>query len=259
MIIPFDELKHHDFGVSDIRVLRQNPPYRILRVKGRPCNGFLYIQQGTCHYAFEGGEFALSAGAVAYLPFDSHHTLTVTSESIHFYRIDFTLRIDGELAFFSDRPLKITDEASPECVETIMALDGDYGISDNTIAKTQKLCTIFSCLQTSSVSANRKRLMPAVRYLQEHAVGNVNCGKLAELCFLGTSRFYDLFGSEFGMTPLEYRNRLVIRRAKALLSAVDVSVSEVAFAVGFENAAYFSRFFKKHTGLSPSEYVSNRT
>lgn len=258
MLIPFDRLRQHNFSLSDIKVICQIPPYRVLRMKGRPCNGFFYLASGSCHYSFDGGEFSLAPGAVIYLPFASHHTLTLTSESIRFYRVDFTLTVNGEVALFSDRPMKITDTAPPECIEAIYTLEGDFGIGDNTVIKTEKICTIFSSLQKATMSINTKRLMPAVKYIQEHAVDSINCGALAELCFLSTSRFYELFRAEFGVTPLEYRDRLLIRRATALLSAGDISIREAAFAAGFENAAYFSRFFKKHVGVSPSEYVVGR-
>jgi len=42
--------------------------------------------------------------------------------------------------------------------------------------------------------------------------------------------------------------------AKALLSLPQYTVSEVAMALGIEDISYFSRLFKKHTGISPSEY-----
>lgn len=255
MIIPFGELKSREFALSNINTILQNPKYRELHSKGRICNGFIYVISGSCRYSFSGGEFSLAEGGIAYLPRGSHHTLTVTSENIIFYRIDFTLRIDGELAYFSDRPIKLTDEVHARCAEAIASLSNDYGVGENTVVKNEKLCTVFSSLHSLSESAARKRLMPAVRYLQECTVNNINCGSLAELCFLSTSRFYDLFRAEFGMTPLEYRNEILLRRAKTLLSAGEMSVGEVAFAVGFENAAYFSRFFKKHVGFSPSEYT----
>ncbi len=256
MILPFSELKQYPFCLSDIKVILQNPQYREFCARGRTCNGFLYVVSGSCRYDFDGGGFTLTEGGLTYLPFGSHHKLTVTSESIIFYRIDFTLNINGEMALFSKHPLKICDEVTVECAEAIAALEKDYGIGDNSVIKTEKMCVILASLQRSAISAARKRLMPAVRHLQEHAADGVDCSKLAELCFLGTSRFYDLFHDEFGMSPLQYRDRLLLKRAVALLTAGDISVGETAFAVGFESTAYFSRFFKKHTGLSPSEFIN---
>ena len=255
MIIPFDELCKHEFALSDINVILQKPQYRFLSQKNRLCNGFLYILDGSCKYEFEGGEFWLGVGGLTYLPYGSRHKLTIISENISFYRVDFTLKIDGEIALFSDHPIKITDNTPAECVEAIASLEKDFGIDGDSVVRMQNLCTVFSCLRKRSVSPNTKRLMPAVRYLQENVTVGVGCSALAELSFLSTSRFYELFRAEFGMTPLEYRDHMLVKRAAAMLSAGDISVREVALAVGFENVSYFSRFFKKHTGVAPSEYL----
>lgn len=254
MIINYSELCKHEFSLTDIKIIRQKPSYRLLIQKSRICNGFLYIISGSCRYSFDGGEFSAGEGSVIYLPLGSKHTLNVTSPEICFYRLDFTLKIGREIALFSDIPLKITDKAPAECAELLSELESDYGISDNSILRTEKLCRIFLCLEKNTRSKNTARLMPAINFLHENATEKTSCAELAKLCFLGSSRFYNLFKSEFGVTPLEYRDRLLIKRASAMLEAGDISVKEAAFAIGFDNTAYFSRFFKKHTGMSPFEY-----
>jgi AraC-like DNA-binding protein len=255
MIIPLEELHKHEFALTDIKVIKQEPAYRVLNQKKRPFNGFLYIINGNCRYSFGEGEFELREGAIAYLPFDSCHRLEILSERISFYRVDFTVRVGNELVLFSDCPIKLADCAQKECADTISALEGDYGMGEDSVARMQKLCSIFSALCGINRRPAASRLMPAVNYLRENATKGVNCELLAELCFLGSSRFYDLFKNEFGVTPLEYRDSLLCRRACALLTAGDVSVKEAAMSLGFENAAYFSRFFKKHVGVSPSQYA----
>lgn len=258
MIILLDELRKHEFSLSDIKVIYQEPPYRELVQKSRICNGFLYVCNGSCRYTFEGGEFEVEAGGIIYLPFGSRHVMNVTSKEISFYRVDFTLYVGGEVALFSDKPLKITDHVPRDCIEAIKELEGNYGIGEDSVARMQRLCTVFSCLQKDPATPNEKRLMPAVRYLQENAVIGVNCAELADLCFMSRSRFYDLFNSEFGMSPIEYRDRLLVRKAISMLTAGDISVREAAYAVGFDNSAYFCRFFKKHTGYTPTEYLKNK-
>ena len=254
MIIPLEKVKQYEIFLSDIKVICQEPSCRVLVNNGRVCNGFICVVKGSCKYEYEGGEFILSEGSAAYLPFGSKHILTVISENICFYRIDFTLRIENEIVLFSDRPMKITDNVTSDCLVAIKELEREYRTGENSLERMKHMCTILSELQKASVSKRAKRLMPAVNHLSRNIFGKVDCGELAKLCFLSTSRFYDLFRAEFGMTPLEYRDRLLLRRAVSLLSEGDLSVSEAAFAVGFENAAYFSRFFKKHMGLSPIEY-----
>ena len=57
-----------------------------------------------------------------------------------------------------------------------------------------------------------------------------------------------------GKTASDIINEALLMEAKALLSMPQYSVSEVAFSLGFEDASYFSRFFKKHAVQSPSDF-----
>jgi two-component system response regulator YesN len=52
----------------------------------------------------------------------------------------------------------------------------------------------------------------------------------------------------------EYVTQARLNRAKELLKKTNMKIQDIAGAVGFESAAYFSRFFKKETNVSPNEY-----
>ena len=59
-----------------------------------------------------------------------------------------------------------------------------------------------------------------------------------------------------GKSPLAWIHEAVILDAKSLLFSMDMSVGEIAARVGVEDPAYFSRLFKRHTGLTPVQYRS---
>jgi AraC-like DNA-binding protein len=59
---------------------------------------------------------------------------------------------------------------------------------------------------------------------------------------------------ETGKTAIDLIHLYVISEAKNLLVGADHSVSEIAYELGFENPPYFSRLFKKETGMSPNEF-----
>lgn len=59
------------------------------------------------------------------------------------------------------------------------------------------------------------------------------------------------------MTPMQHVLNLRITTAKTLLRTTTYSVSEVASIVGYDNPLYFSRLFKKQTGLPPSDFRNN--
>ncbi len=256
MIIPFSELSKKQFTVTDVSVILQRPTYRFLRIDGRRYNGFICITGGSCTYKSEGGEFLLTPGSVAYVPFLSRHTLEIAPDGVDFYRIDFTVKIDGEVALFSEHPIKICDSMPKECLDAVKEICDNFGLFDDYIVKTEKICTVFRTLGRVSGKLVDSKLVPAVNYINEHLTEQIDCKALAALCFLSTSQFYALFKSELGTTPLGYRDRLLIERAKVMLESDGVSISETAAALGFESAAYFSRFFKRCTGETATGFLS---
>ena len=78
--------------------------------------------------------------------------------------------------------------------------------------------------------------------------------ELASWCRFSVGYFSHLFRTVTGLSPHAYIARLRIERAKSLLDGTDLSVLEIALAVGYDDQNYFSRFFKEKTGLSPTAY-----
>jgi len=64
----------------------------------------------------------------------------------------------------------------------------------------------------------------------------------------------DVLKQESGKTALEHIHIYLISEAKHRLKVDDQSVSEIAYALGFENLSYFSRLFKKEVGISPNNF-----
>lgn len=103
-------------------------------------------------------------------------------------------------------------------------------------------------------------LLPAITYIQEHfCERNIRNEQLAEICGIGNSYFRAIFKQHFGQSPIEYINIKKIERSKELLRSGLVSISQTANEVGFCNPYYFSRAFKKYTGLSPSDFLKQQS
>ena len=71
---------------------------------------------------------------------------------------------------------------------------------------------------------------------------------------MSTRYMSDLLKQETGKTSMELIHIFLISEAKNLLKGSDRNVTEVAYALGFENMPYFSRLFKREVGLSPQQY-----
>lgn len=82
---------------------------------------------------------------------------------------------------------------------------------------------------------------------------------LAETVNLSKYHFVKKYKEITGTTPINHFIQLKIERACHLLDTTNNHVNEIAFAVGYEDAYYFSRIFKKLMGVSPSQYRKMRT
>ena len=71
---------------------------------------------------------------------------------------------------------------------------------------------------------------------------------------LGYSWFRRMFKKYTGVSPAQYQLQLKLLRAKELLTSTSLPISEIAYALHFENTGQFSTFFKKKEGLTPSGF-----
>ena len=82
-----------------------------------------------------------------------------------------------------------------------------------------------------------------------------NIDTVAETAGMGRTTFYKKFSSLTNLAPVEFVRDMRLKRGKQLLDAGESNISDVAFAVGFNSAGYFSTCFKKKYHLTPTEYL----
>ncbi len=100
----------------------------------------------------------------------------------------------------------------------------------------------------------RVTLRKAIDYINEHYSESVTLNEVAEHTFVTTFYISRMFKKELGTSFIDYLNDIRIEKAKELLKDVKYKSYEVASLVGIPDPHYFSRLFKKHSGISPSEY-----
>ncbi len=82
----------------------------------------------------------------------------------------------------------------------------------------------------------------------------LSLNSVAKVVSLSPNHFSTIFSQKTGQTVIEYLTAARIDRAKNLLKETNLKLYEIAQQVGYNEPHYFSFIFKKHTGLSPSEY-----
>ena len=103
-----------------------------------------------------------------------------------------------------------------------------------------------------------KRIVDAKLFIDRNFRDSIDVAKLAnEACF-SKFHFLRLFKTTYGKTPHQYLTTLRIEEAKILLSTQGILVSEVCSILNFESVTSFSKFFKKHTRMTPIEYAKKQ-
>jgi AraC-like DNA-binding protein len=239
---------------------RHDPGWRIEVAKPR-YGTLTYVIDGVVRYVIEGRWVAVPAGSAAMMRagIDKRGAVGLRSQaagySVHFDlppRVEFpaigppsVMRpgLDSDLlALFEELDatwLEKEDEAPPLRAEGLFLL---------VLARLQRLAA-------SGTGQGDRRVETIKRRLLEHMAAPVDSEAIARSVGLSPVYMGLLFKRETGLSLRNYANRLRVRRALNMLRAGTFSVSEVAAQCGFEDLYYFSRVFKRWTGVPPTEVL----
>ena len=99
------------------------------------------------------------------------------------------------------------------------------------------------------------RVLRRVReHIDAHIERRISVEALAKLANLSVCYFVRAFKQSVGLTPHDYLIRRRVERTMELLSATDLSLSEIALAAGFADQSHCARRFRQHVGMSPRDY-----
>jgi two-component system response regulator YesN len=96
----------------------------------------------------------------------------------------------------------------------------------------------------------------AIQFIEENYQQRITLADIAEHVNFSTNYLCKTFKAKTGTNVISYINNLRMKKAGELLKQKDSMVKEVAICVGIDDQLYFSRMFKKHYGISPSEFKS---
>jgi AraC-like DNA-binding protein len=240
------------------------------RPEGAPEHILIYCAHGSGWYEVAGERHVLDAGEAVVLPVGIAHRYGASEQnpwSIHW--VHFT-GIEGD--YFALLPPSNTHKLSvdPQCGEELSRLFGHCyssfvgGFVLPRLIHASKLVTAI----LAELFYNNAAFSPALRtsrfhslastfaFLKEKLHTTVTLAEMAAHAGLSESQFSHLFKQQTGHSPIAYFNQLKMQHACTLLTITQLSVKEVAHALGFADAYYFSRLFKQHIGVAPREFRS---
>ena len=99
------------------------------------------------------------------------------------------------------------------------------------------------------------RIKKVLHYISNHYKEPLTVQRMAEMINLSDMYFGTLFKKETGMSFKNFLTFVRMNRAEEMLYSGEYKIHEIADACGFTDVFYFSRIFKKHNGISPSDAI----
>ena len=102
--------------------------------------------------------------------------------------------------------------------------------------------------------AEPAEIWKARSFIDQHSTEELSLTEVAKMVGISPNHFSEKFKEVTGLNFVNYVARIRFGKACRLLEDVDVRISEIAFAVGFQSLSQFNRAFKKIVGQSPSHF-----
>ncbi|MNK38869.1 Arabinose operon regulatory protein [compost metagenome] len=161
-------------------------------------------------------------------------------DQYHFYN-------NEEIAYLINKVIRICSERSKE--KDILA---DLTLKELLvrIMQTQNL----NILNSDTHNPNHNPLAFVLNYIKANLNEKININSLSDKACMSKATFYRLFKRELGISPNDFILTEKINKAKVLLSQPGGKVASISYELGFSDANYFIRAFKKIVGITPGAY-----
>lgn len=126
---------------------------------------------------------------------------------------------------------------------------------DDLCYKLQEAIDAFTdCMFEHIPGKNSEIIKKAIRYISQNYANALTLDIVANQVHLNPTYFSTLFKQSTGSSFKEYLNMVRVEESKRLLSNTDYSLIDIAIATGFEDQSYFTKVFKRYTGLTPKQF-----
>ncbi len=236
----------------------------------RPYSRLFFVISGKTHFKSRdslGESYSISAaqGDIVYLPDDvEYESFWDDPKDINYMLIAFSLAdSDGGRLTFSERIDLMAHDSHGMLRSVFENIVGCWYRGE--LGYRLKCSAMFLDLMHTLLLENAKQLYgkshsniyKGILYIENHYLDDIEPDALARLCGMSPSSFRSHFQAIKGMSPVQYKNYLKMKRASELLRSGEYTVSEVSEAVGCSDVYYFSKLFKRTYGVSPKKYSSS--
>ena len=240
------------------------------RPNGRGDYQLLYIAEGKAHFYFDKKEITVSKGnMILFRPGESQIYYYYAKEKPESYWVHFTGNAVEQILKECNMPESeniFWGGTSPDyqwlfrqMIQELQLRRVNY--EDILRMMLQHVFLMINRYITEEKTTSTEVLNEierATHYFNDNYNKSISIKDYAAKCHMSECWFINNFKKLTKYTPAQYLVSLRIVNAINLLDNTDYNVTDISVAVGYENPLYFSRLFKKHVGMSPTEYRNSK-
>lgn len=235
-----------------------------------------YIKRGSTHWWVGDELFNIEPGELFMTwPDELHGGENSVMDPCELYWVQFSLKAKGGslgLSAAATQKLKQALQSltyrkchAPDTMinhyERILSVHKEPDFFARTVVRSSLHILIHEAIQaleTSKGASSKRtyssRVQKTINWFSQNCENNITIEDAAEYAGLKPSQFRNLFRKETGFSPIEYLIRIRIEKAKQMLINEKLSVTHIAFELGFNTSQYFATSFRRITGKTPRAY-----
>ena len=224
--------------------------------KPRTNSGIIYVE-GTMIVQAQGQKTTYRTGDLLFFPRDAKYSLSYP-EHTNLYGVNFNLyNEDGEEIIPFEVPTILAHNTEESVMkEQLLNCLNLYRTSTNRIAlKGEVFALVSSAIVAYTTRTTPTGIQPAIDTIRNSIHDELRIADLAATCGMSESTFRREFHRYAGVSPKQYILDRKINKAKQMLRSGCYPIKEICMILGFFDDAYFSKIFKKNTGLTPMQYA----
>ena len=208
-----------------------------------------FIKRGGCVVETEDGAvFQLREGDIWFLPKLFSYVSHWYGEEVFFDMVEFD--VDFLSLYYQSMQVLHFPEAEKDFEFLLLAWEKED--SFESLAALYLLLHRVLPLLKKSENKWGDRILPALKYLRDQNSEPARVEEVAALCYMSPSRFFEVFREAVGVSPIQYKNRIKLARAEALLLQ-GKTTEEVCEILHFSSPTFMRRMMKKHLGMTPRD------
>lgn len=243
----------HFFCVKGYHLIRKN--YDSLLVTHILSGSFTYVLDGRHHTAHKGDTVFLDC----FLPHEYYTNDAFESIWLHFSGANCR-ELYEEVVKNSGNLIKCSD--SDHVKKLLFRIFNGIGSKEPASERYYSLdiykllIELFTPLHISSKNkmSYEEQIQEVKKYIADHLHEEISVQKLAGFMHMSASHFSRIFKQQTGFTPYDYVLVSRLNKAKEYLQKTKLTVSEIAYEIGFNSESNFIYFFTSHNGISPSKF-----